>query len=483
MRRTKIVCTLGPASRDPKTIARLIDAGANVVRLNFSHGTHEQHRTAFASIREIAASKGANVAVLMDLQGPKIRTGKLHNPDGVTLEEGKSLTITTDDVLGDARRISTSYKHLPHDVQPGARVLLADGLLELRVDRVEAPEVYCTVVRGGLLGNHKGINLPGVAVSAPSLTEKDIEDLQFGLDLGVDYIALSFVRSPEDVLALKGRIAAPGKSTPVVAKNERPEALGCFDEILAATDAVMVARGDLGVEVELHRVPQIQKTLIRTCNEQGIPVITATQMLESMLTSPRPTRAEAADVANAIYDGTDAVMLSGETAAGQFPVEAVTVMAQIAESADEAIANSPRCEGQARLHDSRGSNSFKDAIGQAVVRMTQVTRLQRIVVLTQSGYSAETIARYRPNTPITALTLSEETRRLCALIWGVDAVASVEVEGMDAMVRVVDEILLGQKLAHPGDPIVIVAGTPLGIGGRTNLLHLHRTGERLPASM
>ncbi|MCC6696494.1 MAG: pyruvate kinase [Candidatus Hydrogenedentes bacterium] len=483
MRRTKIVCTLGPASRDSETIAQLIDAGANVVRLNFSHGTHEQHAAAFAAIRQIAEHKGANVAVLMDLQGPKIRTGKLQNPDGVLLDEGQPLTITTEATLGDARRISTTYQNLPRDVQPGARILLADGLLELRVERIDPPEVHCTVVHGGLLGQHKGINLPGVAVSAPSLTEKDIEDLQFGLELGVDYVALSFVRSPDDVLALKSRISAAGKSTPVVAKIERPEALACFDEILAATDAVMVARGDLGVEVDLHRVPQIQKTLIRMCNERGIPVITATQMLESMVTNSRPTRAEVADVANAIYDGTDAVMLSGETAAGEFPVEAVTMMAQIAESADEAIAHSPRREGFARLNESRGNSSFNDAIGQAVARMAQVTRLHRIVVLTQSGYSAEAIARYRPQIPITAITLCEETRRLCALIWGVDAVASVEVQSIDDMVRVVDEILLGHKLAQPGDPIVIAAGTPLGIGGRTNLLHLHQTGERFPATV
>ncbi|MCC6488921.1 MAG: pyruvate kinase [Candidatus Hydrogenedentes bacterium] len=481
MRRTKIVCTLGPASRDPEIIARLIDAGANVVRLNFSHGTHEQHAAAFSAIRKIAASKSANVAVLMDLQGPKIRTGKLQNAGSVTLEEGKPLTITTEDVLGDARRVSTTYQNLPHDVQPGARILLADGLLELRVDCIDPPEVHCTVVRGGVLGQQKGINLPGVAVSAPSLTEKDIEDLQFGLELGVDFVALSFVRSPEDVLELKRRISAAGKSTPVVAKIERPEALSCFNGILDVTDAVMVARGDLGVEVDLCRVPQIQKTLIRMCNERGIPVITATQMLESMVTNARPTRAEVADVANAIYDGTDAIMLSGETAAGAFPVEAVAVMAQIAESADEAIAHAPRRDAFARFGDPKGNSSFNDAIGQAVARMTQVTRFHRIVVLTQSGYSAVAIARYRPQIPITAITLCEETRRLCALIWGVDAVASVEVQGMDDMVRVVDEILLGHKLAEPGNPVVIVAGTPLGIGGRTNLLHLHQTGERFPA--
>jgi pyruvate kinase len=283
-----------------------------------------------------------------------------------------------------------------------------------------------------------------------------------------------------DVQDLKDRIAAAGKSTPVIAKIERPEALGCFDEIMDVADGIMVARGDLGVEVELHRVPQIQKSLIRLCVERGIPVITATQMLESMISSPRPTRAEANDVANAIYDGTDAVMLSGETATGKYPVDAVHVMSEIAQSADEALATSPDRTVQSRFDNGRNRASFKDAIGQAVVRMTQVTDLKHIVVLTQSGYSAETIARYRPRIPVTAITLSEDTRRLCALIWGVDAVQSTVVESIDDMIRVIDAIMLDRKLADPDDPIVIVAGTPLGVGGRTNLLHLHRVGEVQP---
>lgn len=477
MRRTKIVCTLGPSSSDAETIGRLIDAGMNVARLNLSHGSHADHRHVYNTVRAIAQQRDANIAILMDLQGPKIRTGRLRDGAPVELRNNAKLIITTEEIEGNAGRISTTYTNLTKDVSAESRILIADGAMELAVESVQGSEVYCRVVRGGTLGEHKGMNLPGIAVSAPSLTEKDIEDLAFGLELGVDYVALSFVRSAEDVRGLKDRIAAAGRQTPVIAKIERPEALTCFDEIMDVADGVMVARGDLGVEVELHRVPQIQKSLIRLCVDRGIPVITATQMLESMMSSPRPTRAEANDVANAIYDGTDAVMLSGETANGKYPVEAVHVMAQIVESADDALATSPARPVQERFTNSRRGTSFKDAIGQAVVRMTQVTDLRHIVVLTQSGYSAEAIARHRPHIPITAITLSEETRRLCALIWGVDAVQSTVVESIDDMILAIDKIVLKKKLADPGDPIVTVAGTPLGVGGRTNLLHLHRVGE------
>lgn len=481
MRRTKIVCTLGPSSNRRETIDALIAAGMDVARLNFSHGTHADHRATYATLREAAAAAGRNIAVLMDLQGPKIRTGKLDGGKPVTLVPGAPLVITTEPVAGNASRISTTYGQLANDVKPGDRILLADGIMELRVDRVAPPEIHCTVIRGGMLGEKKGINLPGVAVSAPCLTEKDIEDLEFGLGLGVDYVALSFVRSPNDVVDLKTRIAAFGKNTSVIAKIERPEALSRFSDIVETADAVMVARGDLGVEVELHRVPQIQKSLIRMCNEMGVPVITATQMLESMMTNSRPTRAEAADVANAIYDGTDAVMLSGETANGEYPVETVTTMAKIVETADEAIASAPHHEVHARLRDrSTHDAGFKEAIGQAVVRITQVIHVKRIVVLTKSGFSAIAISRYRPRTPITAITLREETQRRCALFWGVDAVACVSHDDFAHLVKAIDEIVVSKSLASAGDALLIVAGVPLGAGGRTNLVHLHRVGENHP---
>jgi pyruvate kinase len=333
------------------------------------------------------------------------------------------------------------------------------------------------VVRGGMLGEKKGINLPGVAVSAPSVTGKDVADLRFGLSLGVDYVAQSFVRSRDDVLQLKQHIQSAGKDTPVIAKIERPEALTHFEEILDAANGIMVARGDLGIEVDLHDVPQIQKDLITRCNHSGIPVITATQMLESMMANVRPTRAEVTDVANAIYDGTDAVMLSGETAMGQFPVEAVRVMASVAAKADEAVAEAPCERSPGWESPSTIQGSFSDAIGRAVREISELLAVKRIVCFTMSGYTAAMIARYRPRTSIIALTLREEARRRCALYWGVEAARSVEVADMDSMVRMADDLLVAHGLAEPGDVVIFVAGTPLAVAGRTNLLKLHTVGD------
>ena len=480
MRRTKIVCTLGPSSSSPDAIRGLIESGMDVARLNFSHGTHEFHQATFQSIRTAASALGRNVAIMADLQGPKIRTGTLRDGKSVELVEGAAICITARTVVGDAACVSTTYEHLPLDVRAGDRILLADGVMELRVEKAEPPDVFCRVVRGGLLGEHKGINLPGVNVSAPSLTEKDIVDLAFAMGLGVDYVALSFVRSANDIRAIKQRIRTLGGTElrpGVVAKIERPEALAQFDEILALTDGVMVARGDLGVEADLDDVPQVQKELIRCCNGQGKPVITATQMLESMTASPRPTRAEVSDVANAIYDGTDAVMLSAETAAGQFPLEAVREMARIAQKADEAIAE----RAQESVFRPSASNVWKgshsNAIAEAVSRMAVSLDIACVVCFTMSGYTARVIARYRPHTPITAITHSEETSRRCALVWGVDTLQSVEVAHIDDVVRTVDGLVLEHHLAGKDDTIVIVAGMPLAIGGVTNLLKLHTIGS------
>ncbi|GMW03548.1 MAG: pyruvate kinase [Candidatus Hydrogenedentota bacterium] len=478
MRRTKIVCTIGPRSKHPDMLRKLIENGMNVARLNFSHGAQDDHRETYQVIRRLAAELGKNVAILMDLQGPKIRTGKLHGGEPVLLVEGAPIVVTTEAIAGTVDRVSTTYQHLPNDVKSGDRILIADGTLELLVEKVAGSEVSCVVVRGGLLGQNKGINLPGVAVSTPSLTAKDIEDLEFGIGLGVDFVALSFVRRPEDIVDIKKRIALLEADTPVVAKIERPEALECFDRILDVTDAVMVARGDLGVEVALQRVPQIQKTLIRMCNERGIPVITATQMLESMIANSRPTRAEAADVANAIYDGTDAVMLSGETAAGDYPIEAVRVMHDIALNTDAAIACEPIDRQAMRLRaNPKHRPSFRDAICQAAIRMSQVVNVQRFVVLTQSGYTAEGLARYRPKTPIVAITLCESTRRRCALIWGVDAIVCESISSMQEMYSVINELLVEEDLVHLDEDIAIVAGFPLRIPGRTNVLMMHTVGD------
>ena len=479
MRRTKIVCTLGPSSDNEATVRSLLAAGMDIARLNFSHGNHETHRKNYELLRRCASSMGKNLAIMMDLQGPKIRTGKLVGGTPIELIRGQSFFITTRSIEGDINGVSTTYQSLASDVRKGDRILLSDGLLELRVESASNTDVHCTVVQGGMLGEKKGINLPGVAVSAPSMTEKDIEDLAFGLSLGVDYVALSFVRRPEDILDAKRRIEEAGGTAHIVAKIERPEALACFDQILAVTDAVMVARGDLGVEVDLQRVPQIQKTLIRACNDTGVPVITATQMLESMISNSRPTRAEAADVANAIYDGTDAVMLSGETASGKFPIEAVSMMNEIAQCADNAISTAPQHDSSVRMRESsfRRQGSFSDAIGQAVTRLTQLVNITRIVCFSKSGHTAFTVSRYRPKTPITTITYSEETRRRCALYWGVDAICAPAVLTTDEMINTVEQSLFERGLVQRDDTIIIVAGAPLGMGGRTNLLKLHRVGE------
>ncbi|HZG67165.1 MAG TPA: pyruvate kinase, partial [Herpetosiphonaceae bacterium] len=330
MRRTKIVATLGPATESEDRLRQLIEAGLDVVRLNFSHGTHAEHVARIARVRTVAAAMGKPVAILQDLQGPKIRTGELASDIPVLLQDGAPFVITTEPVLGDARRVSTTYQGLPGDAAPGERILISDGLIELRVTAVRGNDVVTQVVHGGSLREHQGINLPGSAVSAAAITDKDREDLAFGLEQGVDYVAMSFVRRADDVRALKDLITAVGKKTPVVAKIEKPQALDDLEAIMQVTDGVMVARGDLGVEMAPEQVPIVQKDLIAAASQHNVTVITATQMLESMITNPRPTRAEASDVANAIFDGTDAIMLSGETAVGQFPVEAVAMMARIA---------------------------------------------------------------------------------------------------------------------------------------------------------
>lgn len=480
MRRTKIVATIGPSSNSPEVLRALVEAGMDVARLNFSHGTHEGHRDTCHNVRRIAEEMGKAVGVMVDLQGPKIRTGKLKDGAPVQLVPGESVCITTRDVEGDASLIATSYEALPRDVAPGNRIYLSDGVIELLVERVAPPDVHCRVVHGGFLGEHKGINLPGVHISAPTLTEKDINDLRFGLTLDIDFVALSFVRTADDVSGLRKRIRNSGKSPSIIAKIERPEALHDFTAILDATDAVMLARGDLGVEVPLNQVPQIQKKLIGQCNDLGVPVIIATQMMESMITSPRPTRAEVADVANAIYDGADALMLSGETANGQFPVQAVRLMADIAATADQAMAQNPTYERIVRMRQSgirKGKGAFGDAIGQAACRTADAVGAVRIVCFTKMGYTAGLIARYRPSVPITAITLSEEARRRCSLIWGVDALRSIEPCDTDELDRIIDDLLLSHNLAKPGDTVVVAGGMPLAMRTRTNMLKLHSVGD------
>ena len=484
-RRTKIVCTIGPASNTPEKIRKLILAGMNIARLNGSHGTHASHLRNLNIIREESQALNRHVAILFDLQGPKIRTGPIPGGKSIKLVEGEEFCLTTDTTQGTKIRVSTTYKNLPNDVKEGDRILMADGVLELRVCRVDPPRVVCEVIRGGMLGSHKGINLPGVNIAEPSLTDKDRIDLDFAIEHHVDFVALSFVRSPEDIKGLKEIILASGKRIGVVAKIERPEALNKFQGILAYTDVVMVARGDLGVEMNFEDIPSIQKNLIHACNEIGVPVITATQMLESMVSHQRPTRAEAADVANAIYDGSDAVMLSGETAAGDYPIEACTVMHRIASKTDDELIKMPTNARWVRLRDTsrcqmpetKHHNVFADAIGQAVCRMVENLNISRIVCFTTTGYTAAAIARYRPSVPITAITNSDKTCRRCAMIWGVNAIAIEDFGDVERVFGFVDQLLLDNEIVKKGEIIIIVAGTPLVVGGRTNLLKLHTIGD------
>lgn len=470
MRRTRIVCTIGPASRSENVVMALIEAGMDVARLNLSHGEHDEHARVADLVRSCSRSAGRPVAILLDLQGPKIRTGKMAGGE-VTVQSGARVAITAEPIEGTASRISTCYSALATDVRPGDRILIDDGLIELSVDRVCGVDVECTVVTGGSIRDHKGMNLPGVNVSSPSATEKDLDDLRFGIEIGVDFAALSFVRSANDIVRLREAMA--GADIPVIAKIEKPEAVERLGEILDVADGVMVARGDLGVELPPERVPIIQKSIIEQANEHRIPVITATQMLESMTTNSRPTRAEASDVANAILDGTDAVMLSGETAVGRYPVEAVAMMNRIAIEAERKMIE----QRVFRRRRDDESYSFSDAIGDAACLAAQDLHARAIVVFTQSGATAQLIAKYRPNLPIVAFTPCERTLRRLCLYWGITPRLMKEVIDTDRLVGVVEERLLAEGLADEGDIVVMVAGAPINAKGGTNFLRLHRIGE------
>jgi pyruvate kinase len=472
-RRTKIVCTLGPASDSDATIEALLLAGMDVARLNFSHGTQETHAATIARLRGATARLERPLAILQDLQGPKIRTGALAGGTPITLRDGQRFTITTRSIAGSAEGVSTTYAAFPLDVKPGDRILLSDGAIELRALEVNGQDTLTEVIHGGVLAEHQGINLPGVAISAPALTPKDRDDLAFGVRQGVDYIALSFVRRPEDLAEAKRLVAEQALHAtapiPIIAKLEKPEAIERLDEILAAADGVMVARGDLGVELPLEQVPLIQKRVIHAANARGIPVITATQMLESMITHVRPTRAEASDVANAILDGTDAVMLSGETAIGAYPVEVVRVMSRIAETAETACDPGPV--------DAIHYRSHAHAVASAAHILAQTARASMIVVLTRSGLSARLISKERPSTPILAFTAAEEVYRRLTLWWGVTPHRSALDGTMDEKIAWVDTYLREEGLAAHGEEIVIMGGMRTHGPARTNFVKLHRVGE------
>ena len=469
-RRTKIVATLGPASSAPERIRELMEAGVDVFRVNFSHGTADVHRTNVQRVREAADELGRTVGVLQDLQGPKIRVGKF--ADGqVALVPGEPFALTcADDAPGDAARVGVTYKGLCRDVKPGDALLLDDGRLALRVTTIERATVHTEVTLGGVLSDSKGINLPDADLSIPALTDKDVEDLKLGAEIGVDWVAMSFVRSRDDLLLARHYLAREGSSAKLMAKIEKPGAVERFPEILREVDGIMVARGDLGVEMPPERVPQIQKRLIRACLEAGKPVVTATQMLESMIHSPTPTRAEASDVANAIYDGTDAVMLSAETAIGDYPIEAVRMMDRIARTveADE------RYIIDMHEHVPVPDDTTADAVSMGVSNMAHTLRAQLIVSFTSSGSTAVRVARNRPAAPILAITPSAVALRQLSLVWGVLPYLSDDIADTDEMVRVATDAIRDRGLLEPGGRFVITAGVPFGMRGTTNMIRVER---------
>lgn len=469
MRRAKIVATLGPASDSESIIRALIEAGVSVFRLNFSHGTPAEHRRRAEWVRRISAEMGLAVAILQDLPGPKLRTG-IFSGGPITLREGDTVLLTGRQVEGSATLIPVSYPDLATDVPPGSRILLDDGRLELRALAAEGVDLRCRIVHGGALSDHKGVNFPDVPLRLTALTPQDRADLAFGLSLGVDYVALSFVRCADDVRAARQLIAAAGCTTPLIAKIEKPQALDDLPAILEESDGVMVARGDLGVELPPERVPILQKEIIEQANACGKLVIVATQMLESMLHNPRPTRAEASDVANAVIDGADAVMLSGETAVGEYPVEAVQMMARIVVEAERSGRHGDIGGVWSQCH---AAPTYAHAISHAAREIVHDMALKAIVAFSQSGFTARLIAKDRPGVPILAVTPDETVWRQMALLWGVTPVLSPFAQDTDGLIRLVEEELVARGHLAAGDLVVVMGGMPVAARGLTNFLKIH----------
>ncbi len=472
IRRTKIVATIGPATFAPEALEELIKAGMNIARLNLSHGDHESHRKTIRSVREIAKRLGRPVGILLDLAGPKIRTGPM--AEGIVqLREGDPFTLTTRDVPGNNRETSLTYKHLPRDVKVGDTLYLADAALRLRVTRVTKEDVSTVVEVGGPLGSRKGINLPGRSISAPILSDKDRADLEFGLSEEVDYVALSFVRNAEDVRIARRVISMSGRVVPIIAKIEKHEALDTIDEILTVVDGLMVARGDLGVEIPLEQVPRAQKMLIEKANHLGKPVITATQMLKSMVDNPRPTRAETSDVANAILDGTDAVMLSEETAEGKYPAESVRIMCKIARETEKIFP----FDAWTFRFGTHPSLKVYEAVAHAATRLADTVGAGAIVTCTQSGSTTRLVSKYRPKQPILAMTPSKRTFSRLPLIWGAVPILmdSSDLDGIESQaIRLARE----SGFVKNGDFLVITVGLPLNVPGTTNLIKVARVEEK-----
>ena len=475
-RRTKIVATLGPASSNEVTFRQLVRAGLDVARLNFSHGTHEQKLDLIRMVRQVAKDENKPLCILGDLQGPKIRTGKLVNKTPVQLTAGQSLTITPREVQGTSQCVSTPFPTLAENLTPGARILLSDGLIELRVTAIRGGDVECTVINGGMLGENKGINLPGISVRTPSLTEKDEIDLKFCIDNDVDAIAVSFVRTADDVRYTRERARAFGGDIWLIAKLEKPQAIEHLEGILEIADGVMVARGDLGVEVPPEKVPALQKHVIRRAGEYRKPVITATQMLESMIENPRPTRAEASDVANAVYDGTDAVMLSAESAAGKYPIEAVKMMASIVIESEAVIAADPAAYRRRSPHVRL---SISETICESMAHAAEDLDISAIAVFTESGTTARQLSKWRPKPPIFALSSVPKVIRRMNLLWGVHPIECAKMFTTEAMVEEAEDVLTKAGFVQSQEILGIVAGTRT-LTDSTNFLRLHILGDRAP---
>ncbi|HIZ37219.1 MAG TPA: pyruvate kinase [Candidatus Ruania gallistercoris] len=471
MRRAKIVCTLGPATESPEMVQALVDAGMDVARINRSHGDADDHAKVIARVREAAEASGRAVAVLVDLQGPKIRLGRFVEGKH-ELAEGDTFTITTEDVPGTKELVSTTFKGLPGDVKPGDAILIDDGRVAVRVTDVTGPRVTTRVEVPGPVSNNKGLNLPGVAVNVPALSEKDTEDLRWGLHQGADFIALSFVRSAADYADVAAIMAEEGIQVPVIAKIEKPQAVENLAEIVDAFDGIMVARGDLGVELPLEQVPMVQKRATEMCLRNAKPVIVATQVLESMISAPRPTRAEASDCANAVLDGADAVMLSGETSVGEYPIECVRTMARIIENTEE--------HGLERIAKLRATPHTRGGvITKAAAQIGETLGVKYLTCFTQSGDSARRMSRLRSAIPLLAFTPVPEVRNQLALSWGIQTFTVPQVEHTDDMISQVDVVLKGSGHGTEGDMVVVVAGMPPGVSGSTNSIRVHTVGEEL----
>lgn len=471
LRKTKIVCTIGPASEDARMLRQLINQGMNVARLNFSHGTHEEHAHRITEIQAAADDEKKAVGILLDTKGPEIRTGDLHVSE-VELVKDQRFVLTTDDIIGDEHRVSITYQNLPDELEVGSTVLVDDGLIGLTVEQITEKEIVCRVDNGGILKNKKGLNVPGVKLDLPGITEKDASDIRFGIEQNIDFIAASFVRKPEDILEIRKILEEYGSKAKIIAKIENQEGIENIDAILAVADGIMVARGDMGVEIPVEEVPIVQKNVIEKCNRLGKPVITATQMLDSMQRNPRPTRAEASDVANAIFDGTDAIMLSGETAAGRYPLESFQVMDSIARRIETDLNYNDLYQKRVRENEP----NITDSISQAVVSTSQQLNCQAIITPTETGYTARMVSKYRPQVPILAITPNEMVLRQLALVWGVHPIIGQPCLSTDEMFQTAVASSLSSEIVQQGDLVVLTAGVPVGESGNTNLMKVHVIG-------